>query len=181
MNSNLNASNLIPRTRPLLLLAIAAVAFLLTPSLHAQIEATVKGVSGDVRASTPGAAFAPVKVGNTLPPGSRVRTGNDSRATLLLLTGTAIEVAANTEISVDTLTEKGEGRSAKRTGRISLSSGTISALIDPKRSRETDFKVQTPNGVAAARGTFYAVSVREGKSYVGVKKGRVGISADKEQ
>ena len=41
----------------------------------------------------------------------------------------------------------------------------------------TDFKIQTPQGVAAARGTFYAVSVVHGKTFVSVDPGKVGLMA----
>jgi hypothetical protein len=35
--------------------------------------------------------------------------------------------------------------------------------------------VKTPQGVAAARGTFYGVTVKDGQTYVAVKHGKVGV------
>ena len=56
----------------------------------------------------------------------------------------------------------------------------VSALIDPSTPKVTDFQVATPEGAAAARGTFFAVLVYHGKTYVGVKEGKVGAVATEE-
>ena len=156
---------------------VAASFMTASPCLNAaDVKGNVKSVTGDVRYAGPGSSsFQPLTVGTELGAGSRVKTGAGSSAVVVVLTGTAIEVAENTEIGMESISEEGEGREAKRKALVSLKSGTVSALIDPKRSKETDFKFQTPNGVAAARGTFYAVTVQNGKTYVGVKKGRVAV------
>ena len=60
---------------------------------------------------------------------------------------------------------------------MQLTTGVVSALIDPSTPKITDFQVQTPEGAAAARGTFYAVLVYHGKTYVGVKEGKVAVKA----
>jgi hypothetical protein len=38
-----------------------------------------------------------------------------------------------------------------------------------------DFKIKTPSGVAAARGTFYSVVVEKGKGFVQTESGEVQI------
>ena len=60
-----------------------------------------------------------------------------------------------------------------------LSSGTISALLDHRDPEATDFKIETPQGSAAARGTFYGVSVVDDQTFVSVKEGKVGVSETK--
>jgi len=65
----------------------------------------------------------------------------------------------------------------QRTATLQLTSGVVSALIDPGTPTITDFRIQTPQGAAAARVTFYAVLVYQGKTYVGVKEGRVAATA----
>jgi hypothetical protein len=67
----------------------------------------------------------------------------------------------------------------QREAHVQLTSGVVSALIDPRTPTVTDFQIQTPEGVAAARGTFYAVLVYQGKTYVGVKEGKVAASSTK--
>ena len=58
---------------------------------------------------------------------------------------------------------------------INLKDGSLGALLNPNAAGELDFKVRTPSGVAAARGTFYAVVGKDGKGYAQVKEGRVEI------
>jgi len=83
-----------------------------------------------------------------------------------------MQISENSDVTIASMSSSPE----KRKALVSLKSGTVSALIDPKRSKQTDFKIQTPQGVAAARGTFYGVTVKNGKTYVGVKKGKVGVA-----
>jgi hypothetical protein len=110
--------------------------------------------------------------GAEIPIGSRVRTGSDSTAVIIVVSGAAMQISENSDVTIASMSSTPE----KRKALVSLKSGTVSALIDPKRSKQTDFKIQTPQGVAAARGTFYGVTVKNGKTYVGVKKGKVGVA-----
>jgi hypothetical protein len=101
-----------------------------------------------------------------------VRTGSDGTAVIIVVSGAAMQVSENSDVTIEAMSSD----AAKRKALVSLKTGTVSALIDPKRSKQTDFKIQTPQGVAAARGTFYGVTVQKGKTYVGVKKGKVGVA-----
>jgi hypothetical protein len=146
---------------------------LLAGGARAEDKATVSSVSGKVTfAPSQAAEFRPLVAGAEIPIGSRVRTGKDSTAVIIVVSGAAMQVAENSDLTIETLVSS----AAKRKALVSLKAGTVSALIDPKRSKQTDFKIQTPQGVAAARGTFYGVTVKKGKTFVGVKKGKVGIA-----
>lgn len=149
-----------------------AVFVLVLPS-HAVETARVSSVEGSVTyASSATAQFVPLASGVELDAGSRVRTGRNGTALIIVVSGAAIRVSENSEITIDAMSAD----AAKRKALVSLKTGTVSALIDPKRSKQTDFKIQTPQGVAAARGTFYGVTVKKGKTFVGVKKGKVGVA-----
>jgi len=63
-----------------------------------------------------------------------------------------------------------------RKARVNLTSGTVSALLDKRNPKATDFRIETPQGSAAARGTFYGVSVTDGQTFVSVKEGKVGVA-----
>jgi hypothetical protein len=140
---------------------------------NAEDMARVNSVSGRVTYSATGTAgFKPLVAGTEIPVGSRVRTGSDGTAVVIVVSGAAMQIAENSEVLIESLSST----TAKRKALVSLKTGTVSALIDPKRSKQTDFKIQTPQGVAAARGTFYGVTVKNGKTYVGVKKGKVGVA-----
>ena len=136
-------------------------------------KARVSSVSGRVTYSAPHTdTFAPLPAGSEIPVGSRIRTGSDGTAVVIVVSGAAMQIAENSDVAISSMSSTPE----KRKALVTLKSGTVSALIDPKRSKQTDFKIQTPQGVAAARGTFYGVTVKNGKTFVGVKKGKVGVA-----
>jgi len=140
---------------------------------NAEDKARVSSVSGTVTYAATGAgSFSALAAGAEIPVGSRVRTGSDGTAVIVVVSGAAMQVSENSDVTIEAMSSD----AAKRKALVSLKTGTVSALIDPKRSKQTDFKIQTPQGVAAARGTFYGVTVQKGKTYVGVKKGKVGVA-----
>jgi hypothetical protein len=156
------------------ILVLCVVAVVLTLG-HANGEdkARVSSVSGRVTYSGPeNSDFSPLAAGAEIPIGSRIRTGQDSSVVVIVVSGAAMQISENSDVTIASMSSSPE----KRKALVSLKSGTVSALIDPKRSKQTDFKIQTPQGVAAARGTFYGVTVKNGKTYVGVKKGKVGVA-----
>jgi hypothetical protein len=147
----------------------------------ASMDARVSQVTGQAEYAAPGATdFKPLTVGTQLPSGSIVKTGSNGVVLVVPVRGTAMRLAQNTEITISNMdfSMDASGKVTSRKADIELTSGTVSALLDEKISPEvTDFKIRTPQGVAAARGTFYAVCVHEEKSYVKVKTGKVGVQS----
>ena len=154
-----------------------------TTSWAAPIEAKVKSVSGKVEFALAGSTeFSPLAAGQKLAAGSTVRTGEDGTAILVTLPGAAIRLEKQTQLILSEmdLTKTKDEKTGKEAPRkkafIELKSGTVSALIHNKVEFEsTDFKIKTPQGVAAARGTFFGVTVEEGKTFLAVKEGTVGV------
>jgi hypothetical protein len=145
----------------------------------ATIDAHVFSVSGTVEYAAPdSSSYVPLKKGQSLAIGSTVRTGDDGIAVLVTTPGSAIQVGNSSIVKLNKLAfAKSGGDVTQRQAVLQLTSGVVSALIDPSTPKITDFQVQTPEGAAAARGTFYAVLVYEGKTYVGVKEGKVAVKA----
>lgn len=145
----------------------------------AQVEARVSSVSGTVEFSPPGSiSFSPLKNGQELAIGSTVRTGDDGKTIIVTTPGTAIEVGNGSNLKITELAFSKSGSTVtEQKAHLELTSGVVSALIDHNTPKATDFSIQTPQGAAAARGTFYAVYVINGKTYVGVKEGKVGAMA----
>ena len=143
------------------------------------ISAQVFSVSGTVEAAPPdSSSYAALQKGARLAIGSTVRTGDDGVAVLVTTPGSAIQVGNNSIVKLNKLAfAKSGGDITQRQAVLQLKTGVISALIDPATPKITDFQVQTPEGAAAARGTFYAVLVYHGKTYVGVKEGKVAVRA----
>ena len=145
----------------------------------ATVAAQVFSVAGTVEFAGPGSSsYAPLKKGQILAIGSTVRTGDDGVAVLVTTPGSAIQLGNSSILKINKLAfAKSGGEVTQRTAVLQLTSGVVSALIDPSTPKITDFQVQTPEGAAAARGTFYAVLVYHGKTYVGVKEGHVAVNA----
>jgi hypothetical protein len=146
----------------------------------AAVDAKVFSVAGTVEFAGPGSSsYAPLKKGDTLAIGSTIRTGDNGVAVLVTTPGSAIQVGNSSILKINQLAfAKSGGAVTQRTAVLQLSSGVVSALIDPSTPKITDFQVQTPEGAAAARGTFYAVLVYHGKTYVSCKEGHVGVKAN---
>jgi hypothetical protein len=145
----------------------------------ADIEAHVFSVSSTVESAPPGSSsYAPLTKGAILPIGSTVRTGDDGVAVVVTTPGSAIQIGNSSVVKINKLAfAKTGGDVTQRQAVVQLTTGVVSALIDPSTPKITDFQVQTPEGAAAARGTFYAVLVYHGKTYVGVKEGKVAVKA----
>jgi hypothetical protein len=160
---------------------LAAGLFLIFPGTGeaAPVKAVVDSVSGTVEFAPPGSAsFSPLKKGQELAVGSTVRTGDDGRAIIVTTPGSAIEVGNGSNLKINELAFSKAGSTVtEQKAHLELTSGVVSALIDHNTPKVTDFSIQTPQGAAAARGTFYAVTVVNGKTYIGVKEGKVGAAA----
>jgi hypothetical protein len=157
----------------IILLGVLAMSCMLGLAMGEEDKARVSSVVGRVTYSLPHTEnFSTLNAGTEIPIGSRIRTGSGSTAVVIVVSGAAMEVAENSDVTISSMSSTPQ----KRKAMVTLKSGTVSALIDPKRSNQTDFKIETPQGVAAARGTFYGVTVKGGKTYVGVKKGKVGVA-----
>jgi hypothetical protein len=144
------------------------------------VNALVGAVSGTVEFAPPGSgSFSPLKKGQELAVGTTIRTGSDGTADIVTTPGSAIHVGSNSNLRLNALAfAKSGGAVTQREAHLQLTSGVVSALIDPSTPKVTDFQVQTPEGSAAARGTFYAVAVEHGHTYVSVERGKVGALAN---
>jgi len=145
----------------------------------APVTAQVYSVAGTAEFAAPGStSYAPLKKGQVLAVGTTIRTGDDGIAVLVTTPGSAIQIGNSSLLKLNDLAYARSGSSVtQNTANLQLTSGVVSALVDPHAPKVTDFKIQTPQGAAAARGTFYAVLVYHGKTYVGVKEGKVAATA----
>jgi len=144
------------------------------------VKAIVEAVQGTVEFAPPGSgSFAPLAKGQQLSVGSTIRTGSDGTAEIMTTPGSAIHIGNDSNLRLNALAFAKSGSTVtQREAHIQLTNGTVSALIDPSTPKITDFQVQTPDGAAAARGTFYAVTVSHGKTYVIDKQGKVAAVAN---
>jgi hypothetical protein len=171
-------SLILARIRPAA--AIAALALLPAfTATAATINASVFSASGDAEYAPPGSTnYQPLHKGLHLGVGSTIRTGDNGVAVIVTTPGSAIQIGNDSVVKINELAfQRSNGSISQREAHLQLTSGVVSALIDPSTPKVTDFQVATPEGAAAARGTFFAVLVYHGKTYVGVKEGKVGAVA----
>lgn len=161
------------KARIVLTLLLGGVFALATPSLRAEPESgSVTVAVGDVKVTpADGGAAQPLKAGDKVAVGSTVTTGADSRAVIVMTTQSAIRVAANSEVVINTL----DNSATEPKVLLDLKNGSLGALLKPDAEVSMDFKIKTPSGIAAARGTFYAVVVEDGKGYAQVKEGKIEL------
>lgn len=154
--------------------------FTISGSLQADpVSATVFSVTGTAESAPPQSiSFKPLKVGQVLPVGSTVRTGDDGKVVLQTTPGSAVELGNDSILKINELAfQKTDGAVTERKARLELTSGVVSALVDPSTPKVTDFKIQTPEGALVARGTFYTVVVKNGKTYATVDDGKISAIA----
>lgn len=163
---------------PLLGIALAMTGWCMESSAAPE-SGTVTVSIGEVNAVTAEEVDpAPVKKGDKLAVGTTIRTGADSRAVVVITPRSAIRISENSEVVIESIDEEEESETKRVL--IDLKDGSLGALLKPDASAELDFKVRTPSGVAAARGTFYAVVVKDGKGYAQVKEGKVELIPNRE-
>jgi len=168
------------------ILSVRRWAFLLftgawAASLSAQTEVplTIASASGQARVALPGQeAPAIAASGTVVPLGAEITTGDNGEITLIVLPRLAITLKPNTRLRVEERTLAASGAEAS-SALVDMPEGRIVVLVSEAPSGqpagEIDLQIRTPQGVARPRGTFYAVLVKDGKSYLAVREGMVGL------
>ena len=113
----------------------------------------------------------PVTEGMVLPEGTFVEVGANTKLFMKTFEGAITTAAANTVFAILEVEQVGE---QERT-RLRLDQGDLVASLDPTKRGTHDYGVQTPKGVAAARGTTYSVSVDGFEVMVTVTDGAVSF------
>lgn len=144
----------------------------LVSSVHAAPESgSVTVAVGEVTFTDKDGNAVAVKAGDKVAVGGTVKTGAGARAVVVITPRSAIRVAEKSEVLIAEVTET----STPKRVLLDLKAGSMGALLKPNAAGEMDFKIRTPSGIAAARGTYFSVAVENGKGFAQVKEGRVEI------
>lgn len=158
---------------PMKLLAAMAVFALLGQGFAAESNGTVSVAVGKVTLIPMGGNVeTALKVGDAVPVGSTVKTGPGARTVIKTTKQSAIRIAENSQAVFMELVDSDTAPKVL----VDLKSGSLGALIQPQAQSTMDFKVKTPSGIAAARGTMFAVAVEDGKGFVKVEHGKVDVT-----
>ncbi len=120
-----------------------------------------------------------LKKGSKVEVGAEVTTDKKARVVIMMTDASAIRISGGSRVVIATMTDS--GASGQSSVNVNLKSGSVGALIDSSKNRKIDFKIETPHGVATARGTYYAVVVEGGKTYTKVRNGQVSVTATPNQ
>jgi hypothetical protein len=149
-------------------LALGLAAVLASANARAEADAPaahVIRISGEVEATAPGTpVWRPAHAGLAIAAGGALRTGDRGRAEVALANGT-VRVYENTLLRVP-------GSDAK-TERVRLLKGA--GLFDVKLSQGRAFRVETPEAVAAVKGTRFLVETARSGFFTGVYEGVVEL------
>jgi hypothetical protein len=121
-------------------------------------KAVVRSVKGQAQYAEGGGAWMALKVGQTLQPGTQVKTGNDSAVDLFMdQNGPMVRLLENTTLGIDKLCFTPTGADTVVETQLDLKSGRIVGIVK-KLAATSKYEVKTPNGVAGIRGTEYSIS-----------------------
>jgi len=146
---------------------------------QAPVPLTIASSSGQAQYIPPGGTEPVMASGGTVvSPGTELRTGENGEMTLILFPRLAVTLKPGTRLRIEERTWPQEANAAF-SSLIDMPEGRIVVLIsDPpagQAAQEIDLQIRTPQGIARPRGTFYAVLVKDGKSYLAVREGMVGL------
>ncbi|MDG2123985.1 MAG: FecR family protein [Verrucomicrobiales bacterium] len=160
------------RTLTTTLVALALAASTTLAATPGEVRLAIGKVTAAPKGST---TFSPVKRGAILTAGTTIKTGTSSRATVVAGTGSSIRISPASTVVLERFGTPAGGKA--NSPALELKAGTLSALIDRKIEPNSKFQVSTADGIAAARGTIYAVSKNEKGSYTKVRRGKINVRA----
>ncbi len=141
------------------------------PALLAQLRGTVERLRGDD--SFPEA----LEAGAELLTGDRIRTGEDSSATIQFADDSRVLMQSNTELTLDIMSAFGASGMVDTSMR--LHGGRIESDVPHEAGSESRFRIISPPAVAAVRGTSFRVAFDEStdRALSEVLDGELGVSA----
>jgi|SRR5579875_938902 len=137
------------------LLQILMTGLFLPPVWAQATVGTVSALTGTVQLSR-NSRSSPANVGLGVQMADRFTTGPASSLNLTMADNSRLDLGEQTSLVIDQMLL---GPAGRQSTRLSLLSGQVTSLVTAAlRSSAPDFQVQTPNAVAAVRGTKFSVT-----------------------
>lgn len=108
-------------------------------------------------------------------PGSTIQTGPDGKAYIAPFPGAILMLEPNTTVEFEELEWKKSNGKVERKMTAFVKQGSVISAIKGIKPEELDYKVKTPHGVAAARGTVYITRNNGSSTTVVVSQGTVQV------
>jgi hypothetical protein len=127
-------------------------------------------VRGSVSVRLPGADWRDAQEGMMIPSGTDVRTSDGGSVAVFMGGVNSIRLIPNSEVQI---TQQVSG--SLRTTTVELHDGTVFSRVGHRPGETQNYQVETPEGLALAKGTILADSRTNGHHYVYCPKGSVGM------
>lgn len=127
-------------------------------------------VSGPVSVTVPGSDSHDGTLGMVLPSGSTVSTSGGSSAAVFMGGVNSVRLMPDTEVQITQQVTKSSRKTV-----VALHEGTIFNRVGHRDGEVQDYQVESPEGVAVAKGTEFADSLAGGHHHVFVVKGIVAM------
>lgn len=143
-----------------LIAAVFGVAGLFAAPVENPSEAIVLKITGSPMVNIGTEPARPLKVGEKLPQGAIITTPATSEVEIQTFSGSTSTIKPGSTVNLAKLSlTTDDGKVTKQTALLDLTVGTVVSVLDPAKKSINNYGVQTPRGVAAARGTKYSVTV----------------------
>ena len=110
--------------------------------------------------------YFPLSVGQIISEDTKIIVSSESEITFTCAVGIAGRMTGPAEIII--------GPAVANRYEAIMKRGTIAILLDPERpAGSPQFAVRTKDGLAVAKGTFYAITEYKGQTFVKVKTGTI--------
>jgi hypothetical protein len=133
-------------------------------------EMKIVEISGPVSVTLPGNESRDGQVGMIVPSGSTISTSGGSSAAIFMGGVNSVRLLPDTDVQI---TQQLSGSLRKTV--IALHQGTVFNRVGHRDGETQSYQVETPNGVAVAKGTEFADSLAGGHHYVFAVKGIVAM------
>jgi len=140
------------------------------------VQATLVKALGKGQVVLAGGAAGEYKAGTLLRAGSRVVTEDNGLAVLMLEDGTQVSLGPNSDLGINEMSKTGASRSTI----FDLVKGLFRATVN-KLTVGSRFEVNTPDAVAAVKGTDYEIRCDDKGTDVRVREGRVWLEDKKRE
>ena len=130
---------------------------------------------GDVRVEKAGAGFEELSLGTELSIGARIVTGVHSYANVEFADGSTMQIGPESEVVFDTLSAYRD--TGMVDSRVRIDRGAGSSKVEPQVGPGSVYRIATPLGVAAVRGTEFRTRSGSGASFVETVGGAVQFLA----
>ena len=160
-------------------IAITLLTTLLLPAAAlGQVAAKILSIQGRVEVQQ--SPWTPASVNQTLAPGTAIRTGDQSRAVILLADETQIKINSNSQLVLKEVRQSSNllARVVQASGRSDLNLLKGETWLRSKQ-RPVSLQVSTPGVTAAIRGTEFDIKVADdGETIATVLEGSIDMRND---